>query len=79
MRRYIIAMFAGVAALIGLTFMGAATAQAAEVTAGSTVAPLTNPPGSCRSDEVGDWKMDNHGAIYYCTYIPGEGYYWIPL
>ncbi|MFC5059901.1 hypothetical protein [Saccharothrix xinjiangensis] len=78
--RYALATLAGVAALLGLTSLGAATAQAAETTAApaGVVQPLTNPPGACTRDELGDWKTDRFGIIHYCTYIDG-GYYWIPL
>jgi hypothetical protein len=79
MKRYIVATFAGAAAIVGLTLMGAGTAQAAETTAApSAVQPMTDPPGRCTKDELGDWKIDKFGIIHYCTYIPGEGYYWIP-
>jgi hypothetical protein len=80
--RYVMAMFAGAAAIV-LTFMGA-TAASAEVAPASTAAasdvqPMSNPPGACTKDELGDWKTDRYGIIHYCTYIPGEGYYWIPI
>ena len=78
--RYVVATLAGAAALFGMTSLGAATAQASEaaVDTATVVRPLTDPPGSCTRDELGDWKTDKHGIIHYCTYIDG-GYYWIPV
>jgi len=82
--RYILAVFASTAALLTLTSVGAASAQASAMTPGTAsspttaVQPLSDPPGACTKDELGDWKTDRFGIIHYCTYIDG-GYYWIPI
>lgn len=38
----------------------------------------TDPPGECTARERGAVKLDDHGVLHKCEYLPGEGWYWIP-
>lgn len=67
------------------TSMTAAGSSSAEPASATIALPLpfpsvstTDPPGHCLRREAGMLKIDEHGILHICTYIPGEGWYWIP-
>ena len=39
----------------------------------------TEPPGACEPDEEGEVALGPDGYLYQCEYVPGEGYYWLPV
>jgi hypothetical protein len=41
--------------------------------------PATEPPGSCEPDEEYEVALGPDGYLYQCLYVPGEGYYWLPV
>ena len=73
------------AVLSGLAMAGAISAgpalaaTGATHSAGSALAPMTNPSqGFCDPSEDGDLQPGGDGHLYRCTYFDGLGWYWVP-
>lgn len=62
------------AALFGFAGIGAGVAQAAVVVPASLSVPAvfsaTDPPGPCRTDEIGQRKRGPDGRMYECRRVP---------